>query len=93
MGDTAIEEIDKELEIYENKFLHLKLVAKKVLENRVELVARNEILDQASQETQVNVQHNVRKNSNLIKLPKIELLTFSDLYEECGILSLMCSIR
>jgi len=77
---TVTEEIDKKLEIYKNKFLHLKLIVKKVLENRVELVARNEILDQASQE--VNMQHNVRENNNLIKLPKIELPTFSGLYEE-----------
>jgi len=75
--DNTISEIelDNELEEYENKFLHLKLIAEKALKGRGELAGSNENLEQAFQEASIVMQRSTRNYYNFVRLPKIELST------------------
>lgn len=85
LDDTASEiELDKDLEELENGFFHLKLIEGKLIKGRVELAEGNENLTQAFQDTTIRgdyVQGGTRGYDNFIRLPKIELSTFSGLYE------------
>jgi len=68
--DNTISEIelDNELEDYENKFLHLKLIAEKAIKGRGELAGGNENLKQAFQETSIDIRKNMRNCNNFIRL-------------------------
>ncbi|XP_072766489.1 uncharacterized protein [Anoplolepis gracilipes] len=81
-------DIEQELEESENKLLYVKLIEEKLVKSRVELTESNEHLEQTFQEANSN-ESNARRNAhgynNFIRLPKIELPTFSGLYEECSL--------
>jgi len=65
------------VEDYENKFLHLKLIAEKTIKDRGELTGGNKNLEQTFQEASIDMRRNTRNCNNFVRLPKIELPTFT----------------
>nr|XP_012232203.1 PREDICTED: uncharacterized protein LOC105677895 [Linepithema humile] len=81
--NASDDELDKELEGYENKFLHLKLIATKLIKSHIGVAISEDRLDQVGQGVSDNSQRNTRNNNNnFVRLPKIELPTFSGLYKD-----------
>lgn len=83
--DDTLTDVDKELKELENRVFHLRLITEKIMKGRVELTEGNENLEQAFHDMTIH-EDNVRKNAcgynNFVRLPKIELSTFSGLYED-----------
>jgi len=78
-------ESNKELEESENKFLHLKLLVEKVIKGCIGLTEGDENRELTTQNVVVNKNNSHRESrgyNNFIRLPKIELPTFSGQYED-----------
>jgi len=85
--DDALTEVEsnKELEESESKFLHLKLLVERAIKGRIGLTEGDENCELTTQNVVIN-DNNLHRESrgynNFIRLPKIELPTFSGQYED-----------
>jgi len=85
--DDALTEVEsnKELEESESKFLHLKLLVERAIKGRIGLTEGDENRELTTQNVVIN-DNNLHRESrgynNFIRLPKIELPTFSGQYED-----------
>lgn len=75
--DTTDELMEQELESYEDKYIRLKLIRERILKNR----ARPAVIDNPDQDVGVNSVRR-RANDSHVRLPKIDLPTFSGAYEK-----------
>lgn len=73
------EQLEQDLEMYEEKYIKLKLVSERILKARVRPAVVNNELDQA-----VGVTYDLRRRNNdsHVRLPKIDLPTFSGAYKD-----------
>lgn len=76
--DMTDEQLNQELESFEDKCIRLKLKGERILKNRV----RPAINDNPDQNIGVINDGRRRNNDDHVRLPKIDLPTFSGAYEE-----------
>ncbi|XP_039312856.1 uncharacterized protein LOC113004977 [Solenopsis invicta] len=77
-------ETDQEIEQYEEKYINLKLIGERILKERIRPALAENNLDQALAGINLMANNNTRSRANEthIRLPKIDLPTFSGAYEE-----------
>lgn len=76
--EASEEQLDKELVEYENRYTAIKLIAERLVKVRVRPVTYNDNLDQAVG----NAQGHESSYHSHVRLPKIDLPTFSGSYED-----------
>ncbi|XP_018373217.1 PREDICTED: uncharacterized protein LOC108767715 [Trachymyrmex cornetzi] len=78
-SESTDEQVDLEIATLEEKYMHLKLIASRTMERRVRPASVTSNIEQASE---IVNSSRVGTRENLVRLPKIDLPSFSGAYED-----------